>query len=801
MFLAATCALTFGEHVRMPGDPKYYLNLARIEVAEGTIFPDFQPEVKEYTLDVTQGSATNLTMYINVDLMHYDPMFCPRIAVNGETLHYTPLEPIKHIINIGGSIAPVKKDVQIQVSDPSGHRGGFMGLGGVRSETYLLHVVKPPQEQRLVMASTIRLTDSTGKAIMAQPAFVANSPMASNLRFHVGFDIEEAKLTVGCHNVPGVSWELDGKPQSGYGGTLHLSMSRHYTRRLVFTCVYSDPEWAAVPVQRSYLLKVLKHVPQHDAGDDKERILKLASAQLRVIPTHGFCAPAPSSSEDLAEPGVSPGAGEKEVVSETGFICKINQETAMLVATFSSVDGAAPEVSLISDSMNEATVLHNAIPSTVHVQHGRMHSRLVMEVGDEAIVYPVLLLRPDDCSSVVCKQGRVVRPRDPFAAETSMCAREVCSDDDEPHCCVDKAKCDTYSAGCPAGFGLRDDAAQALCAEGVCALTDQGMCCEVLHATFTATTTQAATSMIATTTVPPATTAAPPPPTTTTTIVRTTAGGGWVPTTITTTSTAMQLLCAEQDKVWLPLDMLGTQPTIEDSFRSCQERCLSTPKCEHFSFWTAHQHCHLQDGRADRQEFGYGFMSGPPECTPGNLVPTTTTTYTLPPNEVCFQHGIYWGPLIGGLLYFDAPKEEGILACQVRCAEWSACSHFQYDTKAHECALADAASLPNPGAPDYVVSGPPTCHGLYNELSDYVLLQYRMAKAADILRESRMARSPTAADVRPIAGFGTLACLAVFAIGLFLVQRRRPMLSTGSASEMRLIPAEPLADRGGQTVE
>lgn len=72
--------------------------------------------------------------------------------------------------------------------------------------------------------------------------------------------------------------------------------------------------------------------------------------------------------------------------------------------------------------------------------------------------------------------------------------------------------------------------------------------------------------------------------------------------------------CLTPDVAYVPLDMLGEWLTYEGSAAKCQERCLHTPGCKYFTFYSNAKMCHVADEGAHPQAGSIGVISGPAVC-------------------------------------------------------------------------------------------------------------------------------------------------------------------------------------------
>lgn len=141
----------------------------------------------------------------------------------------------------------------------------------------------------------------------------------------------------------------------------------------------------------------------------------------------------------------------------------------------------------------------------------------------------------------------------------------------------------------------------------------------------------------------------------------------------TTTTTTP---CIAEDMIYKP-DMLGHSRSEETSELACQKRCSLVSGCEHFSYWSWHGRCHLQNSSAKRASSWRSTFSGPPACTtseaeqaPGSVLDTSSSSESMASSLGCqvFFNGRCYGGCPAGfqpaaLMQFFAP------VCSSRCAD------------------------------------------------------------------------------------------------------------------------------------
>lgn len=84
--------------------------------------------------------------------------------------------------------------------------------------------------------------------------------------------------------------------------------------------------------------------------------------------------------------------------------------------------------------------------------------------------------------------------------------------------------------------------------------------------------------------------------------------------------------CFQPDVVYLPLDMAGQVLNYVETVMDCQERCISTYQCAHFTYYPHEHICHISDKWSHAQTGSIGVISGPRSCLEKE---TTTVTWVV----------------------------------------------------------------------------------------------------------------------------------------------------------------------------
>jgi len=165
-----------------------------------------------------------------------------------------------------------------------------------------------------------------------------------------------------------------------------------------------------------------------------------------------------------------------------------------------------------------------------------------------------------------------------------------------------------------------------------------------------------------------------------------------------TTAEPDSALCWEQGVRYDPIDMFGSVMTQEDGIRECQERCMRTMGCAHFSYFAVGGVCHLQDKQA-LPHWSPQTTAGPPSCEPSL-------------RKACYEVSTVYFPTMPGLgVDFaertDMSAVEVAKACKKLCAQQEACAHYVVQFPERTCELAPASALRVSRM--RAVSGPPAC--------------------------------------------------------------------------------------------
>lgn len=230
--------------------------------------------------------------------------------------------------------------------------------------------------------------------------------------------------------------------------------------------------------------------------------------------------------------------------------------------------------------------------------------------------------------------------------------------------------------------------------------------------------------------------------------------------------------CLEEGVAWEPLNMEGTQTTLETDAWACQRKCLRTKECYHFTFEETHRECHLQDVNASRQ-LQDGYTSGAFQCwskikatvqAKGEASSGDAEKSYLPHRFRCLEVGVSWEPALKMPKVSRGTEADAIMECQDLCAMTKGCLRFTAALDRESCYLAERGSRPLP-APSNSVSGPPFCG---NE-NDAFMKHFELEKKRGSEKEETNGRSPSSWTLQ-LGCFGIAASLAMVAVTLY---RRR----------------------------
>jgi len=889
LILLGCVALAAAQEIADPGEPGYWVWLQGLDLQDGMhLSPYFTPKNKNYSVKITQEGVHSVRLNFHLDSSKYSMTFdgketLPNIFIDDQPFLYSALDAVNlHTeVKLPHVYGPVKKTVRIRVADPKGDSTGFLGTGlfaGPMQEfVYTIHISKTPEFQNAIKATAIVVKDTSGQEFFSTPRFDQNKRAAHDeYKVVLPRHITSVNVSVACPDVDGGSVQTYNDKQVAVGSTFTVDMQNSLLQRVFVTCKYVNRAWSSMDYERIYVLDLDKHVESSEA--------QALQASLMPLPNYGYCEKVSSDDYRLMGKVAADDMSLLAVRPTSGFVCRVDSEKAVFVATYSSAVEALLKSSLVDMGTGIRTTMTNAMPVKLQVARDRQHYDLHVEAGDVAIDFPVVVLWPGACSSLQCPALQATKPMHHHVAKEHMCSEEICSIQDVAHCCVPRAACDSYPGNCPANQELLPHAEWELCKDAVCTAQDEATCCGWITTTTTTLTSTTATSTTITsssttnsltytesstssTTHTVSTTSATATSTSSSTLTHststetsstktvtealttattstealtttntttgtmsttstssasstsssTTSSSGtststdssttssstktWTGTSSTTTessttsstssSTSTSMVCIEENTAWFPLDLPNAPPTLEADRQACQDRCFNNPWCRHWSFWKDGGHCHLQGENATRNNFGFGFVAGPPECLPTLRIPTTTSN-PISNNLRCVKAGVSWQPAIGTVGYYTGDVEENMQLCQERCARFPGCAHFMLDSSTGMCQLAgNMAELVV--APLSWHSGPPQCNDVfYEELSDLIMRKFQ----GTVNREQQAPHANTRggavqelAETQPpdtaTHGFAPHALAAAAALGLLPLGivagrwRRRPTTYSG----------------------
>lgn len=228
----------------------------------------------------------------------------------------------------------------------------------------------------------------------------------------------------------------------------------------------------------------------------------------------------------------------------------------------------------------------------------------------------------------------------------------------------------------------------------------------------------------------------------------------------------------------MPLDMIGTQPSLEVDEMACQRRCLRTEGCFHFTYWKIGGLCHLQDISASRQEMSIGCVSGPFQCWNPFEDPAVTNQLTdvfIPKQFHCMEVGVIFTPAVATPSRMMGAQADMIVACQSLCRLSVGCAHFSLEVSSRKCHLSARDATPLPGVLK-TISGPPLC-----------------GEIADIFMKKRLQKKFSPVHLEDAGSFARTLGISILAVGLLLgVVPMGRQLRNRSSRVVLQVPQEPL---------
>eukprot|EP00440_Ansanella_granifera_P040025 gb/GFBE01043412.1/.p1 GENE.gb/GFBE01043412.1/~~gb/GFBE01043412.1/.p1 ORF type:complete len:883 (+),score=182.92 gb/GFBE01043412.1/:1-2649(+) len=140
--------------------------------------------------------------------------------------------------------------------------------------------------------------------------------------------------------------------------------------------------------------------------------------------------------------------------------------------------------------------------------------------------------------------------------------------------------------------------------------------------------------------------------------------------------------CLDLDSAFAPLDMAGTNRSLEVNYMKCRDRCETVRGCAHWSYYLNNGGCHLQDASAEWVDVP-NVLTGIPHCKERD--PYNDTNTPKAGDQHCYRMSVAWIPL-------DLPnttrfRESSYTGCQARCMEEKDCSAFTYFIASQGCHL------------------------------------------------------------------------------------------------------------------
>lgn len=215
-------------------------------------------------------------------------------------------------------------------------------------------------------------------------------------------------------------------------------------------CVYDDPQWTTVALQKTYALSFEQQI-----DIDIEHF----SVSLNISAEQGYCV-------------MRPGMGKAK--KEMGFVCrfKVSRPNFMALIT----DKALAVV------LQRGSTRHNlpeGLPVPIFVPDKRTDYTLKILGSELPLQYPVVTIRAGDCSTMTCPAGTLPKTKI-MSIENSqayLCAAEKCSKQDTGRCCKDAPRCATLTdedLSCPAETHI--DMGRS-CHHEPCGMEDLAHCC------------------------------------------------------------------------------------------------------------------------------------------------------------------------------------------------------------------------------------------------------------------------------------------------------------------------------------
>lgn len=248
---------SFSTKPALPGDPDFYVALHGLQVSEGMLDPKFDPATLQYTVEIDNPDVQVLMVMPMLKLEKYDLLHTPKILVQGVTVDYSPVDPIRVPVLLNKTVGPLDMNVPITIQDP--HHAGWFSTP--KSRTYHIRVLQGPDTVGVVSAKAIDVIDHKGRVIPCVPEFDEKSEQ-NNYEFDVYEDDGSVELTIHCHtDATGLRMQGVDHPS----GVPYNEPIKGAEAMVLAQCIYADDKWThGQELQRTYMLHFSRNA--HLAG-------------------------------------------------------------------------------------------------------------------------------------------------------------------------------------------------------------------------------------------------------------------------------------------------------------------------------------------------------------------------------------------------------------------------------------------------------------------------------------------------------------------------------------------------------
>mmetsp|Transcript_46079 Transcript_46079/g.81086 ORF Transcript_46079/g.81086 Transcript_46079/m.81086 type:complete len:828 (+) Transcript_46079:87-2570(+) len=432
---------------KMPGDPKYCVDLESLGMSEGTLIPEFKrsktgeggvQSTSDYQLVINDEKAATLLITPQLQLSKYNLLHKPTLRFNGQDQEYSPLETIQLKVVLNETIGEYRQTQTLEVLDPK-PAGLFQTQ---RGHKYNINVVQKPDIEQIVRPLDIKVYDQDWEEIPDDPPFNPES-VGKRVHFLIPDKATSMHVKLFCHSeATSLSY---GGFQQDLGTTFDIDL-KEPTASVLVQCQYKNERWTDNSIyDRTYVVTLTRN--------PGNAMLRKTKVDLLVWPPEdGSCT---EEDKDSDLPYFECGTTS---MKELGIIATYNNTKAVLEMV-DKVDG-------------EKYRMYNGLPTKISL--GKKY-QLELKAGNRTpYFFPVKFEGVAMCNTYACPDKFELLPN----AQNRPCRKSVCTKkNDMDYCCQrHRASCETLE--CPNKGKKRACASELQCAWDPCTEKDIKKCCE-----------------------------------------------------------------------------------------------------------------------------------------------------------------------------------------------------------------------------------------------------------------------------------------------------------------------------------